>query len=268
MKTFYRINYKSYTFDAEITEEKERHIIKFGGREKTCVMITIYQETDVEQPHIDGLHYGKDCIVKGDLEPKHGTIDMVKAALSFACQRYPQITSFTLKDDSSISCQKAVKVPLGTYYLAKHGKTWYDTHFNAYIENTKSQKQYQKMQKFNKHKVLPKHFEAFWNEHIAPYISMFRKMKTDDLKDTFEEIWNESSTYQDFFRGLAEIDCILFQIWVHQMYVNMGWNMDVFWVLPKIEEDITVTPLAKGGRNFKIRVRKPKMNFGKMYDCI
>lgn len=52
-------------------------------------------------------------------------------------------------------------------------------------------------------------------------------IKIDNVFNMLEECWNVSkgNTYRDFIKSIANVDCILLQIWLEK-YVTKLWNVN------------------------------------------
>lgn len=124
----YIISCDPYVYGATITRDKylERDLIKFGGK-KECVHIAIYDDI----PNIDGVGYGKKCALNKSLEQGEGTEHLLKTAIRFICNLYPDSKAFSLKDTSHIKCKDGDTMSLGLLYIAKYGETWYQKKFGA-----------------------------------------------------------------------------------------------------------------------------------------
>ena len=82
MPKYYEIKYNNHVFHALVYNDKNSHMyrIQFGGKQ-ACVFISIYENDPY--PHLESIGYDKKCNLAGDLEHGKGTIDLLKAAMTF-----------------------------------------------------------------------------------------------------------------------------------------------------------------------------------------
>jgi hypothetical protein len=133
---FYRIKCKQYTFIADIFPDElaERDIIKFDGIKKTCVFFSVYWDDNEKlYPNLEGVSFDAKCSFddKFQLQRKSGTILMLKCALKFLLALYPMIKGIMFKDQSVLKCLGDVRINLSSFYIAKYGRTWYQSKFDA-----------------------------------------------------------------------------------------------------------------------------------------
>jgi len=196
-----RIIFKSEknTFIATIQDRRYGYYVRIGGKTfDGCLEIFINnEETKIAQ-----IYSEPECGFDLDLA-KDGTVDMIKSALQL-CQVLFGSNQFKLDDDSNIECgkknyshkppRKPIK-PLSLLYLtlAKECKTWYELHFNAYIENeTERNRYYESIMKLN--------------DKINIEYNTFVKMAyiDDGIYDELHQYFNSSDTWLEFIKRIPK----------------------------------------------------------------
>ena len=137
---WYKISGFGFELYCKITEyakgtENYRSTMSFGaGMKKYCV-IASYSNQKPSEIYIDRIERKELCILKGFLSNfEEGTVKIVKIALWTMKQLYPNVTRFTLKDDSQIYCDgegTRDTLYLSYDYILKYNETWYQKKFNA-----------------------------------------------------------------------------------------------------------------------------------------
>ena len=216
MPRYYEIKSKPYIFHAIITLN-EVIKIRFGGR-TDCIDISIYTtEEDKDYPNIDAIGYDKNCVIdesNAGLLPGTGTVIMVKTALQFVKMLYPNIKHFLFKDLSNIYCHGGTNFPLSTLYIAKYGRTWYQTHFDAEPTLKKDKIEIQRVHHYL-NKNIKLEYDTFYSTFIKPHLRYMKKIKTNQIYEVFKESYDENKTYLNFFYQLAEHgDCVMLQEWL------------------------------------------------------
>jgi hypothetical protein len=113
--------------------EEKNYTISFGGKSEFCFIAAI----KVDKPHIcyiDRVEYNAACVVDGSLKERGGTAELVKLALWTIVSKFPDVTTFTFKDDSYVHCEKGSKInklSLAHDFIVKYNQTWYQRNFNA-----------------------------------------------------------------------------------------------------------------------------------------
>lgn len=209
MEKFYKIKSENYAYHCIIKELVNEYRVQFGGQ-KQCINISIYKDDDC--PNINGISYDEKCTLNKGLEPGKGTIEMIYAALKFIKYIKPEIKDLYFRDDSKITCENKVIIPLHYFYLSKHGKTWYQTHFNAKLVDKNDRKELKDALNTIRNVEMIK-FEEFYNKY-------FIRCRQNGIQHSLKPIYDESKSYHDFLRKLTiEFDCIVLDSWF-----GLFWN--------------------------------------------
>lgn len=225
MKRFYKIRSASYEFYATIEELPQEHRVKFGG-ERQCINISVYLDDNV--PNINGISYDSGCSIGNDLHPGVGTVEMVKSALLFVKELYPEKKAFMFKDHSKIKCKNRVEVPLYFFYIAKHGKTWYEDKFGARPYTKEERGAIKELVDFLKESPMIS-IEEFDNTYVKKSGCQLR-----NFSDHFREVYDTSSSYIEFLKHVIETnDCGVLMNWFQYfMYKHCAFNFgEAFWIV-------------------------------------
>jgi hypothetical protein len=104
-----------------------------------CVKISIPIEKNKKIGNIDTLYYDNKCsISKIKLEKQKGTIEMLKTALQYVCDKYPYVIKFNLQDETHYNTSTEDKPHITAKRLLLGRPGWYEEHFEAKPENETS----------------------------------------------------------------------------------------------------------------------------------
>jgi hypothetical protein len=112
--------------------------ILVGGSKKGCVTINVVKDSRFGDPQTAKLphvqHHSK-CSVSDDLPRSSGTIELVQTGLECTKQVFPWVRYVEFTDTSKITCSDRRELSLSHFYIAMHGKTWYEARFGATLAN-------------------------------------------------------------------------------------------------------------------------------------
>lgn len=271
--------FKNYTGDNIYT-------ISFGGKNEfgfsEAKTLQGISEPDTEFCLISKIHSTKPnicyivniernsaCVINGTLEEKGGTEVFIKLALWTIHTLFPDVTTFTLTDDSHIYCQqgsKAYKLSLSYDYILKYNQTWYENKFGAKLP----------------HVILckgEKPIDESFNESLK--VLDYPLQPFSDLRLTYksfienEDIYNTSSTPRDFINKLrikyGNDYCFKVGEWLTQYMIRLdiklypdNWYINIESVIEPPKFNIQETKnIIRGGNKTKKRSRKTEklMNF-------
>jgi hypothetical protein len=162
----------------------------------------------------------------------YGIRYMIKTIFKIVKDRYIHIDTFEFDDESKIKCilnGSNNEISLAHYSVALYGKTWYERNFNAELKDNDDKIKYKNAVKIfsDPTKKLPFPF-AFADYYYGE----------DRIKfDKFENIYNKTNTYNEFFIKLKEEYNEKFREitvdWLDN-FVNklLGWNyLNSTWVI-------------------------------------
>ena len=217
------------------------HTYKIGGDYEDCINISyIYENNKPLQAKIPHLLYEPECAVGSFLEKGSGTELIIKAALLYAYNDVNTIPFFQFDDNSHIDCveknmaksppRKSIKpVNLAFFYIAYHGKTWYEARFNAKMINLEKYRKYKNSLKFL---TDPSQKPAF-----TEFLKIIRgSLETTDNLDILEGYYNRASTYREFFENIPKTKrCDILYEWlttfmkyyIGSTFSDKEWYIDV-----------------------------------------
>lgn len=217
-------------YRCRIVKYTDHHTVLFGGS-KRCMYVTIHLDDKIA--HIDGAGWHAYCDINGKLAKGRGTIDMIRSCIFFIFKRYKIIERITLVDTSFIKCNDDIEVSLAAHYIVKHGKTWYEKHFDARLEEDTDRRKWDALVP----KLIDTHkpsFVDFYNKYIATaYLVPKHK---DHLKKILAPIYDSTPTIGEFLKGVdAEYDCIVFQEWLQNFFkLTLGINLkQAYWSIDR-----------------------------------
>ena len=135
------------------------------------------------------------------------------------------------------------------------GKTWYEKHFNAYLE-PKSKTEFDKFEKeFQKKKK-----EISWDLMKSIITSPFPMEESE-----IENYYNNSATWQEFFKsisdkvGISEF-CIFIAPWLGT-FLNLFFKVNIQYLtyrfpVKKYSVQYSITEYQKGGRKYTRKYRR------------
>lgn len=193
-----------HTFRAQVVEEPYHYSVKIGGKEFVgCVELFVYKP---ESPfgtasRLAQIYSEPECWY--NLEKKGNIVDLIKGSLQL-CQMLFGVNVFYFNDTSNIECgigfdtktpPRKIDKPFSLAHLsiALRGKTWYETHFNAFIKDTDKRELYNESLKNLNH--AQKHdFETF------AAINFLTRSQYDYLKPIYET----STSWREFFNRIPK----------------------------------------------------------------
>jgi hypothetical protein len=198
--------YRSGTqiYKTKLKFERQHVYIRVGGQFESCVEIFIYLNDRI--PYLAQIYSEPECGYTAFLE-QGDSIHMVKSALQL-CQMLFRVSKFKLKDKSNIECAKEtkeermkrepprkLKKPLSLAHLSivNSSATWYERHFQAYLENLKDNANY-KQGLENLEGAISMSYDDFADE------AMLTHVQYDELRPYYEG----AKTWMEFFRAVPK----------------------------------------------------------------
>lgn len=208
------------------------HDTLFFGGTRRCIVVTVHHEDALA--HIDGAGWHAYCSKSGMMpRAENGTIDMIRTCITFVFRKYKTITVVTLVDSSKIECNDATLIELAPHYILKYGKTWYEKHFGAHLEDPKEATLYAVFLSSLK-KPVPFEFDEFDKRFLQK--SFLRPKQLAAVKKEIEPYYKKAESLLGFLREVnAHYDCSIFQNWLLQfmkLYSGVNFN-EAYWVINK-----------------------------------
>lgn len=210
---YYNVTYKSRNFYAKVQMiDTNTTEIMLGGSSHKCVTVHVYN--DEEYVYLSALLYDSLCVLKGDLERKQGTVDMLNAALLLCKNLFPTKKYIQYSDDSVIRCDNSRILPLPEMYMMLYGKTWYQPFFDVVPMHTPDKVKYVQQ-------VLKDKPSMQWNILWGKFLSL--NFSTDMMAVIRNKYLNASS-WHEFFKSIKDERCTYWQDWVIPLFNTLSKN--------------------------------------------
>lgn len=227
--------------------------IRVGGA-TSCIYIMY--DTYEDYAYISKAKHDANCVLQCldhtdpcQLERSQGTVKLIKTALLFTIQQFPKIKGFTFYDHSTIDCKDDVTIDLAEYYIAKHGKTWYEKKLNARLFDDRHHLLYTTAITNFKNLQITNTPDHFYDQYVRPYEPQIRMTGRRGffkyLRDYFNKHMRTYPTYATMLREMINAprdgdsqepyDCIIFQKWLSAFIQGMI-PIDIHnleWVVPR-----------------------------------
>ena len=259
---YFRLESGEYTFYLTVVKGNGCDTLSIGGGHGhgECVNISVntpesllvqrgYHTLDTATIPI--LAWNAKCAVDKNLSKGHGTISMIRLILSETKKRYPYIKFYKFKDNSLIPCDNGQKISLLHLTIIKYNKSWYEQHFNAYIEEPSYRKKYMDGITVLNDPLLKLPFEEFKNN----VQSLSKEPDLELLKVHYEK----TDTYFLFFKSIFDTEgknrqCNLIVGWIDMflLYIFQFDPLSVPWVIDSDYvsiQEVTESMLEKKPKN-------------------
>ena len=236
---YYKLEKDDYIFYLTCVKGNGSDTLSIGGRKGECVNISVntpesllvqrgYHKLDTATIPI--LAWDSKCAINKNLERGSGTISMIRIILSESIKRYPYVKYYSFKDNSLIPCDNGQQISLLHLTIIKYNKSWYEQHFNAYIQEESYRKKYKDGIKILNDPLLKMSYEEFKNK-----IKSFSKEPELELLKSYYE---KTDTYFLFFKLLFDIEgrnrqCNLIVGWLDMflLFIFQFDPLSVPWVI-------------------------------------
>jgi hypothetical protein len=203
-ETYFSLKAHPYTFYATIKKFKDHDMIHVGARTR-CV--TVRYDHKIHSFTLLVAQYDEHCTLDGCMDKGVGTIRMMKVAFTFLRRQYPRAKStICFEDKSTIECANKRRLSLSYFYLAIHGKTWYEEKFGA-----------QPILKFSDTYKEEKKRLFQYIDSKPPYSDIMR-FASLPLREYLQPIYKLNTHVRTFILAINdEYDCAMFLDWLPQM---------------------------------------------------
>lgn len=229
------------------------HDVFVGGQRKGCVQIIISKRG---KHTIEGtllIEYDRRCNIEGTLERGTGTIHLLRTAIAFAYQMYPNLQEIHLLDHSYIQCH-GKRMYLAPQQLTMYGKTWYERHINAVLEKVADQKRLNDY----RHHILTK---PDW-EQIESFIKASHI--PEKVISRMKSLYLNAKTLKEYIANVKEIlGCTAYEKWLPAYVNHMLSPFDIHsaqFVVRRGEHPVRVFELPASPYSEGIQVRKQIQN--------
>jgi hypothetical protein len=164
--------------------------------------------------------------------------ELLQYIINLITTKYKHVKYISLNDTSHVPCnrKKQDELDLLTYSIAKYGKTWYEIKMNVHLESKTKQGRYNKEIK----NYISKEFKSSisFNDLLKQiYHNNFALNVISTDLDFYEELYNSSETFPEFFIKLSELIprsdiCRFFKDWLewfikNYIHVESMWIYDI-----------------------------------------
>jgi hypothetical protein len=125
----YHVKTDNYTFDVSVAKFDSMYTLDFGSiahKRGACIYMEYNPKLQIIK--LLSMQHKSRCSSNIKLPTRHGTREILKAALKTSLYLFPEIKKVVLNDVSSIDCDgiKGKHMFLCYYYMLIHGHTWYE----------------------------------------------------------------------------------------------------------------------------------------------
>lgn len=253
---YYRLETEEYTFYLRISKGDMSDTISIGGVKGECVNISVNKPDSLavqrgyhklEIGTIPILEWNAKCAVDSNLAKGSGTIAMIRIVLSEVKIRYPYVELYQFRDNSHIQCDNGKGIPLLHISLMEYKQSWYERHFNAFIDEPSYNKKYKDGIKMLDSPEFKLPFGKFI-ENIQQHISI-------SILNSIKSYYEKTFTYFEFFKLIVDTQgeknfCILIVDWI-DIFIHTIFSFDPLYIPWAIHRDsiqlihCNETPLVK-----------------------
>ncbi len=211
------VNGKSIKLTRFIGESTDT--LYFGGHDFFCIDALVHKPGskfverggDISDAFLSHLYYNMLCNLEGDFRKGIDSTMILNLCISYIKDTYPYIKTVSFTDTSYKTCDDGKIVELAEMQYVRTGKTWYETHFHAYIDPVDERKFNQCEKRFliSKQNMSWKDFKSYMMGPLP--------LEEEDLKDMF----SSALTWQDFFASFSDkigisMFCSFVSPWLHR----------------------------------------------------
>jgi hypothetical protein len=260
----------SKSLKLSVYETTDTYTIFIGGHDLYCIEAMLYKPKSVfvkEFNHpvniglLTQIYYNSQCSLENNFQRGIDTNNIILALCSYIRKHYNYIDGLTFTDASYRTCDNGIDVMLAEMSYLRSGKTWYEKNYGAYLHSD-SLISFEKMQD----KLVKAKKTLSWNA--------FKQFLTDDsaiLEEDIKKLYENASTWQDFFGKLSDIIgisefCIYVAPWLHKFFHSVtNTSFASFkYVLPVLyvpEINYTEANYVRGGRKFTRKQKQRPRNY-------
>lgn len=250
-------------------ENEDTVTIFLGGHDLFCIDAFFYKPEstfarhgfDITNCTLTHIYHNLHCSLEHNFQKGIDSNMIMRLLTSYIKTHYPYVQTLSLHDTSSRECENGTRVELAEMSYIRTGKTWYESHFHAYLEGAYLTKFTQATTKFNDRKQL-----YTW-EMMKSYIMGELPLQEAVLQKRFAS----ANTWQEFFGPLSEEIgipkfCVFVSPWLHRFLTT---NLDFQFSFAQYRIPIgkmdtiafTESEYVRGGKRFTRRaLRLPPMN--------
>lgn len=192
IKTRYGIFIVKFTpsFDRN-TGKPISFMINIGSKDKQCVQLKVpSRETNETDAYLIWVEADENCSLETYIR-KGLAQHMTLIGLTLVRQINPNIITVSFKDTSSFMCElpndTEIKVPMKAFYIAFHGKTWYEEMFDAKL-------------KYDHNKYIELKYNMFKTDCKPPDFNFVNA----ELQEELEPLYQSTNNWYNFFQAISK----------------------------------------------------------------
>ena len=207
------INGSTKTLLVTTHETNSSILIFIGGHDVYCIEAQIMKAASGEDPSIGNftkIRFDVNCSLEHNFVRGYDTTMILKFLLTYIKRTYPYVnvmrfndhsfrrneclSSYNDENASMRTCDNGATVELSQMLYMIRGKTWYETHFGAYLADESAQK----------FKLLE---DRFQEKKKTISWSMMKDIITTQFpidEPELEDLYTKATTWQEFFAPLNE----------------------------------------------------------------
>ena len=218
-----------------------------GGRDLYCIHVSIpKQDDEMDVGSFVSLKYDSKCSLGNELVQEVKSETLVKIILTYIARTYPYVTSLRFTDSSEKTCDNWTSVALSDMSFITNGKTWYEKHFDAYIDEDSLEVYNREMESMKQKK------------HATTWETLLKKIPALHQFEDMRELYESSSSWHEFFGAIRDKlggtpeFCMFASDWLREFmtrYLKIRFTKYTYMMPVKIYTDIafTVEPYSSGG---------------------
>ena len=265
MSVIETIQTEHYKFNVSFTPGYARDILyknylEIGDPKKPCLSLNIFtkEASDMIEKGIDrtaklsNIESLYECVIEQsneDFSKYSFGKELLQWVISYIKSQHKQVELLQLTDESYIPCNRMPldTVDLLSYSIALHSKTWYELHFNAYINDKQQYNNYKKdIEVYSS--PLTKSANSWDTFFLKNITSVYTRDKILENEELYKSLYEDSDTFPEFFKKLSNVigkenKCKFFKTWL-QEFINSYVTITRKWTI-KVKSD--------GGRYKKSR---------------
>jgi hypothetical protein len=167
--------------------------IYIGSETIYCIDITLFKTMDgmyMPRGILNKVRWDGECSVTDAFERGTDTVMIFKLAMAYIKNTYPTVTVLAFTDVSTKECSNGASVSLSGMKLFTDGQTWYESHFDAYIDPSSAKMYTAMMSRATEVKQT-----ISWEEFVYCTANNHTIIGIKNVKEQFEA----SRTWQEFF---------------------------------------------------------------------
>lgn len=173
------------------TQIPSSYMINIGSKDKKCVQIKVpSRESGETDAYLIWVEADENCSLETYIQ-KGLAAHMTLIGFTLVRHINPNIITILFKDTSSFTCElpddNEIKVPMKAFYIAFHGKTWYEEMFDAKLKYD-----------------YDKYCELKHNMYNSSYKPKEFDFVNSELQEELVPLYESTDNWYDFFQAISK----------------------------------------------------------------